>query len=102
GHPASAYQTLHPPNQWQGRTLYPNLPQRVGLRTGLSHLGTAHHGTALLDPPLQLAPPSLSATIRPTHQHASPRGEQTVEAQHLVERRARLEQAAVNDSEDAG
>jgi hypothetical protein len=49
------HQALHTEKQRQGRALHPDLPERMGLRTGLQSLSTENRGAADLAAPIQLA-----------------------------------------------
>src|SRR5215212_1894588 len=59
---------LYAQDKRQGRALYPDRPARMGLRSGLPHLGSPRRCVADLAAPIQLAPAAQQSTIKSARQ----------------------------------
>src|SRR3954470_17489709 len=76
-------QALYAQDKRQGRALYPDRPARMGLRSGLPHLGSPRRCVADLAAPIQLAPAAQQSKIKSAHQPPRSYRGQPVEAPHL-------------------
>src|SRR3982750_5044723 len=77
-------QALYAQDKRQGRALYPDRPARMGLRSGLPHLGSPRRRVADLAAPIQLASAAQQSKSKSAHQPPRSDRGQPVEAPQLA------------------